>query len=119
MARRETKFANPQPSATIRDFFGKRELEKDIEAIRIIRDIYEELQIMISILKQQYNALHDIEYWKHWGIWKKDLDRGKEALEALSQQATDVDEMVSQTLMVLGWHAAPKLTLISYIRLWS
>ena len=108
LARRETKSTHPGASITVKDFFGKRELGKDIEAIRIVRDIYEELQIMISILKKQYSALHDIEYWKHWGSWKKDLDRGKEALEALSQQAIDVDEMVSRTLMVLVWYAASK-----------
>lgn len=75
-------------------------LEHDKEAIGLVRDIIEELQIMIHILELQGHALKATRH-RHLYIWEHNLGESKQTLEALSQQAKDIHEMVgqAQTLM--------------------
>lgn len=79
--------------ATVGDISGRQQLQDDIEAIRIICDIQDELQILLSILDQQHNSLRSTKH-RHWYIWEEELDDGKRTLHGLCQQAKDVDEIV-------------------------
>ncbi|KAI9709345.1 MAG: hypothetical protein M1820_003465 [Bogoriella megaspora] len=92
--------SGPRRSISIGDFFGKRNLQDDILAIWTVRDIQEELRILIMILDQQSIALQGIQsrHWYKWENWKKIIDDGKKVLQGLEQQAKDVDDMLSKTL---------------------
>ncbi|KAF2469605.1 uncharacterized protein BDR25DRAFT_343603 [Lindgomyces ingoldianus] len=74
-------------------------IEQDITAIGNIRDIHEELQMMVHIVDLQLRALGSTHLHSH-RTWEEDLHVHKEKLQALSQQATDIHEMLFKTLEV-------------------
>ncbi len=67
--------------------------DSDKEAIRLIRTIIEELQIMMHIIELQFRALRTLRH-RHWYIARGFLGESKETLEVLVQQGKDVHEMV-------------------------
>ncbi|KAF1972423.1 hypothetical protein BU23DRAFT_644460 [Bimuria novae-zelandiae CBS 107.79] len=72
-------------------------LQEDIEAVGEVRDINEELHIMLRIVEQQMHALERTRLPK-WEIWKEDLTKFKTRLEGLSGQTKDINELLIQTL---------------------
>ncbi|KAK7745663.1 hypothetical protein SLS62_009704 [Diatrype stigma] len=89
---------NPQGSQTLRpkDVLS---LQHDKDAIGLVRDIIEELQVMIRITQLQQRALKSAHH-RHWYIWESNLGDSMQTLEALSQQAKDIHEMLMSTLQI-------------------
>lgn len=72
------------------------DLQDDIKAIGLIRDISEELHIMMAITKLQYNSIKGLNYRFRWDqYFNPELTEFQEHLKVLSEQATAINELVS------------------------
>lgn len=72
-------------------------LQEDIEAVGQVRDIDEELHIMMRIVELQMSALERTGLPKWEENWKEDLEKFKGRLEGLSAQTKDINGLVRHT----------------------
>ena len=81
----------PLDKGRLRDRFS---LSNDIVAVRIVRDINEELHMILHVIEQQSKVLRDSGH-PHENIWEQDLNDFKTRIDKLSLEATSINELVS------------------------